>query len=66
LDTKGYELLWFSLAECQVLTRAALLFRLLNWTRERNMMKSLWVKIRTGRDHSPITIMGKTDLMKLI
>jgi len=26
----------------------------------KNMMKGFWVKIRTGRDHSPITIMGKT------
>jgi len=27
----------------------------------KNMMKGLWVKIRTGRDHSLITVMGKTD-----
>jgi len=26
-----------------------------------NMMKGSRVKIRTGRDHSPITIMDKTD-----
>jgi len=26
-----------------------------------NTTKGLWGKIRTGRDHSPITIMGKTD-----
>jgi len=27
-----------------------------------NIMKGLWVEIRTGRDHSVITIMGITDL----
>lgn len=27
-----------------------------------NIMKGSWVKIRTGRDHSPVTAMGKTDL----
>lgn len=26
--------------------------------------KGLWVKIGMGRDHSPVTIKGKTDLMK--
>ena len=31
--------------------------------REKNMTKSSWVKIRTRRDHSPITITGKTDLI---
>jgi len=25
-----------------------------------NMTKGLWVEIRTGRDHSPITVTGKT------
>jgi len=25
------------------------------------MMKGSWVKIRTGRDHSSVTVMGKTD-----
>jgi len=24
-------------------------------------MKNSWVEIRAGRDHSPVTIMGKTD-----
>jgi len=23
-------------------------------------MKGSWVEIRTGRDHSPVTVMGKT------
>jgi len=27
-----------------------------------NIMKGWWVKIRTGRDHSPNTVTGKTDL----
>ena len=26
-----------------------------------NMMKGLWIEIRTGRDHSPITVTEKTD-----
>jgi len=25
------------------------------------MIKGSWVEIRTRRDHSPITVMGKTD-----
>ncbi|KAK0675839.1 DOP1 protein, partial [Pygoscelis papua] len=29
---------------------------------EKNTTKGLWVEIRTGRDHSAITVMGKTDL----
>lgn len=29
---------------------------------KKNTTKSLWVKIRTERDHSATTIMGKTDL----
>lgn len=29
--------------------------------REKNAMKGLWVKIRAGRDHSPITPMSKRD-----
>lgn len=35
----------------------------LSWTRgERIYQKGSWVKIRTERDHSPATVMGKTDL----
>jgi len=26
-----------------------------------NIMKGSWVEIRTGRDHSPVTITAKTD-----
>jgi len=29
--------------------------------RRENIMKGLWVEIRSGRDHSPITVTGKTD-----
>jgi len=29
--------------------------------RKGNMMKSLWVKIREGRGHSPVTVIDKTD-----
>jgi len=28
---------------------------------EKNMLKGSWVEIRTGRDHSPTTVTGKTD-----
>jgi len=28
---------------------------------ENNMMKGSWVEIRTGRDHSPVTVTYKTD-----
>jgi len=34
---------------------------LLNWTGRKYTTKDSWVKIRTGRDHSPTTVMGKTD-----
>lgn len=34
---------------------------LLSWTGERKCNKKLECKIRTGRDHAPITIMGKMD-----
>jgi len=27
----------------------------------KNTIKGSWVEITTGRDHSPVTIMGKTD-----
>jgi len=27
----------------------------------KHTMKDLWAKIRAGRDHSPLTTMGKTD-----
>jgi len=30
-------------------------------TGERNMTKGSWIKIRTRRDYSPISIMGKTS-----
>jgi len=32
-----------------------------SWTRERKYNENLWVKMRTGRGHSGITITGKTD-----
>lgn len=35
---------------------------LLSWTEERNIMKGLWVEIRTGINHPPITVTCKTDL----
>ena len=31
-----------------------------------NLTKGLWVEIRTGRDHSTVTITGKTDLTRAI
>lgn len=32
-----------------------------SWTGKRNITKDSWVKIRTGRNHSLITVKGKTD-----
>jgi len=43
-------------------SRAALSCPLLSWTGERNTTEGSWVEIRTGRDHPPVTVMGKTDL----
>jgi len=45
---------------CQVPTKAALSLPLLRQGRE-NITKDSWVEIRTGRDHSAITVTGKTD-----
>jgi len=52
----------FSLAVHQVPTKAALSLHFSAGQGRKNMTKGLWVEIRTGRDHSPITITGKTDL----
>jgi len=45
----------------QVPTKAALSFPSSAGQGRENTMKGSWVKIRTGRDHSPITATGKTD-----
>ena len=50
-----------TLAGCQVHTKATLSLPASAEQGRENIMKGLWVKIRTGRDHLPITIMGKTD-----
>jgi len=42
-------------------TKAALSLPSSTGQARRNIMKGSWVEIRAGRDHSPITIMGKTD-----
>jgi len=55
------EMLWFSLPGHQVPTKAALSLPPPNWTGQKNMTKGSCVKIRTGRDHSPVTVIGKTD-----
>jgi len=45
----------------QMFAKASLSLPLLSWTRERKCnKKSPWVKIRTERHHSPITVKGKT------
>jgi len=56
-----------TLAGHQVLTKPALSTLYLSkpsstGQRRENTTKGSWVKIRRGRDHSPITIMGKTHL----
>jgi len=35
---------------------------ILAWTGDKKYNERLVVKVRTGKDHSQITIMGKTDL----
>jgi len=59
---------WFSLAGCQVPTKAALSLPLLNWTGEKkNMTKGLWVEIRPGRSVSNYCHrQSRLDLGKLI
>ena len=52
---------WFSLAG-QAPTKATLSLPSSAWQGRKNKKKSSWLKIRTGRDHSPITVTGKTDL----
>jgi len=51
-----------TLAGLQVPTKAVLSPHSSTGQRRENIMKGLWVEIRTGRDRSPITAMGKTDL----
>jgi len=63
------ELTLFSVENCggltldgqQVPTKAALSIPSSAGQGRENMTKDSWVKIRTGRYHSPITIIGKTD-----
>jgi len=54
------KLFCFGLDKCQVSTKTTLSLPLLNWTGRGNMMKGSRVETRTGRDHSPITVMDKT------
>lgn len=48
------------LAGCQVPTKAALSLPFSTGQKRENTVKGSWVRKRIGRDHSPITIMGKT------
>ena len=50
-----------TLAGCQVPTKAALSLHSSAGQGRENITKGSWVEIRTGRDHSLITVMGKTD-----
>ena len=47
--------------KCQVPTKAAVSLPLLSGQRRRNTVKGSWIEIGTGRDHSPITVTGRTD-----
>jgi len=51
--------LWFSLAGCQVPTKATPHSLSSTGQGRENMMKGSWVEIRTGRDLSPVSIMGE-------
>lgn len=53
------------LAVCQVPTKPLSLPSTAGQKKE-NLKRDSWVETKTGRDHSPTTIMGKTDLGKLI
>ena len=50
-----------TLAGCQVPTKATLSLPSSTGQGRENKTKGLWVEIRTRRDHSPITVTGKTD-----
>jgi len=54
-------LFWFGLDKCQVPTKTTLSLPLLSWVGRGDMMKGSRVETRTGRDHSPITVMDKAD-----
>lgn len=49
------------MAGCQAPTKAALSLSSGAGEGRENIMKESWAEIRTRRDHSPITIIGKTD-----
>lgn len=42
-------------------TKAAVSLPSSDGHRRENVMKGSWIKIRTWRDHSPLTVIGKTD-----
>lgn len=50
-----------TLAEHQMSTKPVLLLPSLAGQRKKKTTKNLWVKVRTGKDYSPVTIMDKTD-----
>ena len=51
-----------TLTGCQVPTKATLSLPSSAGQGRENITKGSWVEIRTGRDHSPITVTGRTDL----
>lgn len=51
-----------TLAGCQVLTKAALLCPSSAGQERENITKGSWVEVRTGKGHSSITVIDKTDL----
>jgi len=59
LSTAANTLFWFGLDKCQLPTKTTLSLPLLSWTGERKYDERL--EVRTGRDHSPITVTDKTD-----
>jgi len=59
--SSGVSLFWFGLDKCQVPVKTALSLPLLNWTGERKYDECLMDRDKDGGDHSPVTIMGKTD-----
>lgn len=54
-----------TLAEGQVPTKAALLILSSAGQERENITKNSWIEIRTGRNHSTITITGTINLGKI-
>lgn len=55
------DLWWVDLVWAPGAQQSYFITALLSWAKERKCNEGPWVKISAGRDHSPVTIIGKTD-----